>query len=125
MVAVGIAPTACVGTLHIRRNRVLFDSPTSIQGVSPARQQQRGLRTEVSPETVKQLSRGSVIGERDFVIDWAPAGPWLITMDRIMLRSCDRLVLQDFGMAGRDVRLDLLCKSPVILLVLRAVADLI
>lgn len=57
-VAAGVGPVACVGTFIATRPVIRCDAPTLATG--PPRRRQSSF--DVSPETVKQVSSGSIAG---------------------------------------------------------------
>ncbi|KAF4467575.1 fun14 family [Fusarium albosuccineum] len=57
--AAGVGPAACVGTFIATRPIIRCDAPTLATGPPPRRRQPS---LDVSPDTVRQLSSGSVTG---------------------------------------------------------------
>ncbi|KAF7545922.1 hypothetical protein G7Z17_g8804 [Cylindrodendrum hubeiense] len=58
--ATGIGPAACASSLLVNRRAIRCDAPPLV--ASPASRQRRSSALDVSPETVSQISSGSVAG---------------------------------------------------------------
>ncbi|CZS78208.1 unnamed protein product [Fusarium graminearum] len=94
----GIAPATCIGAFVATRPVIRCDAPTLATG--PPR---RNRSFDVSPDTVRQLSSGSIAGSK--------ANGWLIIAFRIWNRGCSRSLFANPCISRRSNCLFHPCKS--------------